>query len=434
MEIVKVAIIGKPNVGKSSLFNRLIRKRRAIIAPESGITRDLNYEYLKIGSANVKIIDSGGFVKPKDEITTKVIEINKKLINESDIIIFMCEVNNLTIEDSNIADMVRKSSKPAILVINKVDNETLENDVYDFYSLGFDNLIPISSIHNRGIDKVKESILEIITRFYPERLNLKSNSEIKETLKVSVAIVGRPNVGKSSVLNMLLGTERSIVSSIPGTTRDAIDEEIEYNNYKIRFIDTAGIRKYRKIKESVEFYSLTRAQKAIKESDICILTIDATEGITSQDKKIADIILQEEKALILLVNKWDIMQEMNIKERDYFDQLNYQFPHIEYALKLTVSAKTGYNKSKLLNSILKVYNNYTKIVKTGLINSLLHGLTHHGIYIKYGYQKSTAPPTFEFFVNKSEKVNENYKKFIANRIRKMIDFEGTPINVFVRND
>ncbi len=432
LEPIKVAIIGKPNVGKSSLFNRLVKKRKAIESPQPGITRDVNFEVIKLDSIPVRIADTGGISRSKEKISSKVNEINLNLIKESDIVIFLCDVHSLTIEDQHIAEQLRKLSKPTILAVNKVDNSDLESDVYDFYSLGFNRILPISVVHNRGIDQLKEELLNLIYEFYADRIT--GDESHIETREIKVAIVGRPNVGKSSILNTLLGRDRAIVSDTPGTTRDAIDEILDYRNYKIRFIDTAGIRKYRKIKESVEFYSLTRAQKAIKESDISILIIDAAEGITSQDKKISDLVVKEGKALILAVNKWDLMQDMNVRERDYFDQLDYKFPHIGFAYKITVSAKTGYNKLKLLNAIIKVYNNYTKRVKTSVLNSFLHGLSHHGLYIKYGYQKDTAPPIFEFFVNRSERVDENYRRFIANKLRKSIDFTGVPVNILIRSD
>ena len=426
-----IAIIGKPNVGKSSLFNRLIGRRKAIVAEESGVTRDINYEPVEINGITVRLADSGGIKKNNEEIHKKVLDLNRNLIKNSDIIIQVCDVRDISIEDHEISEILRKSSKPAILAVNKVDNDDLMNEFYDSYSLGIKTTIPISVLHNRGINELKDAITKMVTSF--DNTNRKISIDSK-TKTIDVAIIGRPNVGKSSLLNMIIGDERVIVSDFPGTTRDSIDEYIQFENYIIKIIDTAGIRKSKKIKQNIDFYSLIRVKDTIKNSTISILVIDASEGITSQDKKIADLVVKERKGLILAVNKWDIMMDQGVKERDYFDQIDYKFPHISFASRVPVSAIKGYNKIKLLKNIIKVYNNYTKKVKTGTINSILHRLTLHGIYIKYGYQRDTSPPVFEFFVNRFEKVNESYRRFIANNIRKNVDLEGVPINILIRSE
>ncbi len=428
-----IAIIGKPNVGKSSLFNRLVGRRKAIVAEESGVTRDINYETININGTDIKLADSGGIKKVSEEIHQKVFEQNQNLIKKSDFIIQVCDVKDITVEDHEISEIIRKTTKPAILAVNKVDNDNLMAEFYDAYTLGIRTTIPISVLHNRGIAELKNAIENMLKSHYNHEKEEKLSISPSDIPIIDVAIVGRPNVGKSSLLNMLIGNKRAIVSNLPGTTRDSIDEYLELENNIVRFVDTAGIRKSKKIKKNVDFYSLVRAKESIKNSTIVILVIDASEGITSLDKKIADLVVKEKKGLILAINKWDIMMKHGVKERDYLDQLDYKFPHISFASRVPISAIKSYNKIKLLKNIIKVYNNYTKKVKTTAINAIMHRLTLHSIYIKYGYQKDTAPPIFEFFVNKNDKVNENYKRFIINNIRKNVDFVGVPITVLIRD-
>ena len=304
--IPTVAIIGKPNVGKSSLFNRIIKKRKAIISEEPGVTRDINYEIITCGDAVFKLADSAGFTECGEDIIHKLTQKrNKQLIDEASIILFTCDVNTMDTRDFDIAQIIRKSGKPCILLINKVDNEKLREGIYDFFDLGLEEPLPISAIHGKNINTLKKILTAKILNIYKSRDLIPQNQGYVSSNNshiINVAILGKPNVGKSSLLNLLVNSERSLVTPDPGTTRDAVDETISYGGSMIKIVDTAGIRKRRKIRENIEFYSLVRAEKAVKESVLSILLIDAETGITTQDKKIASIVIKEKKGLIIAAN------------------------------------------------------------------------------------------------------------------------------------
>lgn len=431
-----VAIIGKPNVGKSSLFNRIIKKRKAIISEEPGVTRDINYEIITCGDAVFKLADSAGFTECGEDIIHKLTQKrNKLLIDEASIILFTCDVNTMDTRDFDIAQIIRKSGKPCILLINKVDNEKLREGIYDFFDLGLEEPLPISAIHGKNINTLKKILIAKILNIYKSRDLIPQNQGYVSSNNshiINVAIVGKPNVGKSSLLNLLVNSERSLVTPDPGTTRDAVEETISYGGSMIKIVDTAGIRKRRKIRENIEFYSLVRAEKAVKESVLSILLIDAETGITTQDKKIASIVIKEKKGLIIAANKWDRAKEKGIDQDEFIKDVYYFFPHISFAEVVTISAKTGYNKIKLLKKILTVYNNYNMMIKTRDLNSLLRNLVHPGAHIKYGIQKSSAPPVFEFFIGRTDINNTNFERFIVNSIRKNFEFKGVPIKVNLR--
>ncbi len=431
-EIPKVAIVGKPNVGKSTLFNRLIKRRKSIVSDEPGVTIDIQQEIIKKDNITYRLLDTAGLGKKTDEIGKISLEHNIKRINEADLIIFVTEINGLSENDFNIMEYIRKSGKPYVTVVNKVDNLKLEENLHIIYELGInEEPIPLSAIHGKNINVLEDKIyqkLQII------RKEIEPTSPETEEKTIMVSIVGKPNVGKSSLVNLLIGTERAIVTDIPGTTRDAIDETIEFQGHKITLIDTAGIRRKGKIKNSIEFYSLVRAQEAIRRSDICVLLIDSTSGITRQDKKIASIITSEKKGIIIAGNKWDLAQKQGWTVRGFIDEIKTTFPHLSYAVILPVSAKGGYNKLELLKSIIKVYNNYTKRIKTGKLNRLIREIELRGVGIKYGYQKKTAPPVFEFFVSKPSSLDRTFERFVINSMRRLEDFSGVPIEVDLRTD
>jgi GTP-binding protein len=427
-----VAIVGKPNVGKSSIFNRLIKKRKAIISEEPGVTRDINYETVTVDDVVFRLADTAGFTRKGEDIPALTRKLNNRLIEQASLILFTCDVRNLDSEDFEITRIIRKSGKPYIFIINKVDNDKLMEGIYDFFDLGFENPLPISAIHGKNICHLKEIIGEKLREIHSARSASIKTLTSPAVQKIHVAIVGKPNVGKSSLLNLLVNSERSLVTPYPGTTRNSIDETISYRGYEITFVDTAGIRKRTKIRENVEFYSLIRAERAVKNSTLAVLLLDAQQGITNQDKKIASLIVNDRKGLIIAVNKWDLASAKGVVASEYIKDIYYYFPHISFAEVIPVSAKTGYNKIKLLKKILIVYNNYNNKVKTSELNSLMRQFELHGTHIKYGFQKSIAPPIFEFFVSRMGKETENFRKYIMNSIRKNYNFDGVPIEVHLR--
>ncbi len=424
--IPTVAIVGKPNVGKSSLFNRLIDRRKAIVAPEPGVTRDINFEPLEFGGIRVNLADSAGFTQGIDDIHAASQLFNRRLIQEASLIVFTCDIRDWSAEDFEIAELLRKSGKPVILVLNKADNSILLENQYDFYTLGFEDPIPVSSLHGTNISLLREKIEERIEKAVKGPAQIISD---RGSRVIDVAIIGKPNVGKSSLLNLLVNMERSLVTPLPGTTRDSVEQILHYEGYTINLIDTAGLRKRRSIRENVEYYSLVRTKEAIKKSTISLLIIDACEGITSQDKKIADIVVGEKKALIIAANKWDIFTP---NETEFIQDIYYYFPHIAFADVIPLSAKTGYNKIILLKNIVKVYNNYHKSVKTSQLNDFLGTLSLNRAAVKYGVQKKTAPPEFEFFVRHIESGDTNFKRYLINAVRKRFHFEGVPVLVTLK--
>jgi GTP-binding protein len=421
-----VAIIGKPNVGKSSLFNRLIRKRKAIVSDEPGVTRDINYEKVSCPSGEFLIADSAGLTEKADDTLSKAQEFNRRLIEEASLVIFACEAEGLDSEDLRIAEVIRKSGKPCILVVNKIDRAGSDGAEYDFYGLGMGEPVPVSAIHGTNAEILEARIEEALAE------SLRSGGGSDDGAIIDVAIVGKPNVGKSSLLNQLSGRERSLVTPQPGTTRDAVDESITYGGRSIRLVDTAGLRRRGKIRESVEYYSLIRAEQAVKDSSVSLLLLDSTEKVSIQDKKIASIVVREKKGLIIAANKWDLAEKQGVTLKQYVDDLFFFFPHISFAEVVPISAKTGYNKSKLLEKILDVYNNYRRRVKTNELNTLLRQFTLRGANIKYGFQKSAAPPVFEFFIGGGDEKNRNFRRYILNSVRKCFDFTGVPIDVVFR--
>jgi GTP-binding protein len=423
-----VAIVGKPNVGKSSLFNRLIKRRKAIVFDEPGVTRDINYEMVHYNNLTYRLADSTGYFNEKDQTGILAQEMNRRLIEEAALIILTCDIKSLDRLDFDIAEQIQKSGKPCILVLNKIDNEKLVDNMYDFYDLGLKEPITVSAMHGKNISLLQESIFQKLKRYSQEEYE--SSTSVRPI--ITIAIVGKPNVGKSSLLNLLVEKPRSIVTPLPGTTRDSVDESIYFEDHELLFVDTAGIRKKKHELKSVDFFSILRAENAIKNSSLAILLIDSLQGISTQDKKIASIIVHERKALIIAANKWDIAKKMGISINEFQENIYYKFPHIHFAEVLPISAKTGYNKIKLLKKILTVYNNYNRRIQTSQLNSALGKLSHHGVQVKYGYQKGEAPPVFELFINKHGKDIDNFRKFAINSIRKNFPYTGVPIEVRLR--
>lgn len=431
-----VAIIGRPNVGKSTFFNYIIGKRVAIVEDTPGVTRDRIYAEATWRGKTFHLIDTGG-IEPKsqDTILTQMKEQADIAIGIADIILFMTDVKQgITAADQDIANMLRKSGKPIILVCNKADkfgtNET--EDIYEFYNLALGEPYPISAANAKGMGDVLDAIVEAL----PEE---NEDEETGEPIKV--AFIGKPNVGKSSLVNYILGENRMIVSDIAGTTRDAIDSEFSNEQGKYIFIDTAGIRKKNKITENIEKYSITRTLLAIERADICVLMIDALEGVTEQDTKIAGEAHEAGKGVIIVVNKWDAYEKENGTLEKYTKEVYEKLAYLSYAPILFLSAKTGQRVHKLFELINQVASQNAMRVSTATLNQVLNEAiaivqppTDKGKRLKIFYmtQASTKPPTFVVFVNDKKLFHFSYERYLINQIRKEFGLTGTPVRMMVR--
>ncbi len=430
-----LAIVGRPNVGKSTLFNTLAGEKISIVEDYPGVTRDRIYADVTWLNQSYSLIDTGGIeMDAKDHMLKHMREQAEIAIDTADVILFIVDVRQgLTDADAKVADMLRRSGKPIVLVVNKVDNfDKYMADVYEFYNLGIGDPHPISATSKLGIGDMLDSISEWIAV---------ENMEKEEDDRPKVAIVGRPNAGKSSLINKLLGEERVIVSNIAGTTRDAIDTEITHNGQDYVFIDTAGLRRKSKIKEAIERYSIIRTVAAIERSDVVILMIDAVEGVTEQDAKIAGIAHDRGRGLIIAVNKWDAIEKNNDTVKEYTKKIHDILSFVPYAEILFISALTGQRVNKVFERLDTVLQNHAMRIQTGVLNEILAEAvamqqppSDKGKRLKLFYitQVSTKPPTFVLFVNKKELMHFSYQRYIENRIRETFGFVGTPIRIFIR--
>ncbi|MDI3472941.1 MAG: GTPase [Thermotogaceae bacterium] len=431
----KVLIVGKPNVGKSSLFNRFVGGRKSIVDDIPGVTRDAVYGITEWQNRRFEIIDTCGlFSAPRDLIEKEMKDITLSFLDEADLILFVVDgKSGISPEDENIADLLRKKSKPVILVANKVENnKRFSKEVLpDIYSLGFGEPIDISVIHGKNINTLLDRIIEVL-KLEPDKQLEKVESEDE----IKVALVGKPNVGKSSLFNEILGKDRSMVTPIPGTTRDAIDEVIEFENSKYRFVDTAGMRKKSTIKmRTVESYSILRSVRAIEKADVAILVIDSTEGITSQDQKIGGLIERKGKASIIVFNKVDLIDDL--KKDQLLSSFKEKLYFIDYSPVIFTSAITKEGLKELLKTIKMVYDSYTSRIPTSALNVAIERMmfvtpspTVKGKKIKlfYGTQVDIKPPTFLFFSNFPKLIPESYKRNIRKTIRNSIyQFPGSPL-------
>ncbi|WP_297596335.1 ribosome biogenesis GTPase Der [uncultured Cetobacterium sp.] len=428
-----VAIVGRPNVGKSTLFNKLVGDRVAIVDDQPGVTRDRLYRETEWAGKEFVLVDTGG-LEPRnnDFMMTKIKQQAEVAMNEADVILFIVDGRNgLNPLDEEISYLLRKKKKPVILCVNKIDNfHAQQDEVYDFWGLGFEHLIPISGEHKVNLG----DMLDLVVTLIDEHVE-----EYEEIDGLKLAIIGRPNAGKSSLVNRLSGEERTIVSDIAGTTRDAIDTLIEYDGNKYVLIDTAGIRRKSKVEESLEYYSVLRAIKTIKRADVCIWIIDGSEGLTEQDKRIAGIAHDEKKPIIIVINKWDtIPNKKNDTMKKMREELYAELPFLSYAPIEFVSALTGQRTTKLLEHSEAVFAEYNKRVSTGLLNTVISEAiimnkppTRKGRVVKINYatQAATAPPKFILFCNYPDLVHFSYGRYIENKLREAFGFEGTPINV-----
>ena len=430
-----VAIVGRPNVGKSTLFNALAGEKIAIVKDTPGVTRDRIYAEVNWLDKEFTLIDTGG-IEPdsRDVILSQMREQAQIAIDTADVILFMTDVKQgLVDSDSKVADMLRRSHKPVILVVNKVDNfNKMMPDVYEFYNLGIGDPVPISASERIGIGDMLDKVLA----YFPE-----GAGQEEEDDRPRVAIVGKPNVGKSSIINRLIGKDRVIVSDIAGTTRDAIDTEIVHNDTEYVFIDTAGLRRKSKIKEDIERYSIIRTIAAIERADVVILVIDATEGVTEQDAKIAGVAHDRGRGLIIAVNKWDALEKDNSTVKEFTKKVRDILSFVPYAEIMFISALTGQRTNKIFDVLDVVIQNHALRIQTGVLNEILMEAvamqqppSDKGKRLKLFYmtQVSTKPPTFVLFVNNKELMHFSYQRYIENRIRETFGFAGTPIRIFIR--
>ena len=431
-----VAIVGRPNVGKSTLFNRLTQTRQAIVDDEAGTTRDRNYGKVEWTGKKFSLIDTGGWVVNSDDIFEE--EINKQVhiaIEEADVILFVVDVlNGITDLDTQVAQILRRSKKPLVLVANKADNFDLHYSAAEFYAFGLGDPFCVSAINGSGSGDLLDAI---IAKFKEEK-----EEEVLEELP-RIAVIGRPNAGKSSLINAFIGEDRHIVTDIAGTTRDSIFTK--YNKFGLNFylVDTAGIRKKGKVNEDLEYYSVIRSIKAIENSDVCILMLDATRGIESQDLNIFSLVQKNSKGLVVCVNKWDLVEDKSQKAIDTYLQAirNRLAPFTDFPI-LFISAQTKQRILKVLETAKEVYDNRHTRISTAKLNELMLPLIENypppawkGKYIKIKYVTqlpNVHTPSFVFFANLPQWVKETYKRFLENKIRKNFNFTGTPINIFIR--
>ena len=430
MKLPVVALVGKPNVGKSTLFNKIVGKTVSITEDIPGITRDRIYQEATYNQKKFYLVDTGG-IDLDDKDFNKDIKIQAQIaIEEADIVVFIVDGNDgLTPNDLVIRDILRKSQKKVIVAINKMDIKKANDNIYDFYELGFDTYIPISSIHNIGYVELMDAIT-----------NDFSIKEEKEDNRLKISIIGRPNVGKSSLVNALLNEDRVVVSDIAGTTRDSVDTILKYNNEEYIIIDTAGMRKKGKVFESIEKYSLLRSLKSIDRSDICLVIINAEEGIKEHDKHIAGYAIERGKGLIFVVNKWDKMQDTTIPEFEKLMRNEFQFA--SYAPIVYLSALTKKRIHTLMPEINKVKENIQREIKTSTLNEVIMEAyelnippSYKGKRLKIYFtsQTGTKPPKFTFRVNSKKLIHFSYERYLENKLRENFDFTGTPIVLQYKN-
>lgn len=430
-----VAVVGRPNVGKSTIFNMMAGQKISIVQDTPGVTRDRIYADVDWLNHNFTIVDTGGIEPDSSDVILSQMRFQaEEAIDAADVIMFVVDVQTgITDTDNKVADMLRKSQKPIVLCVNKVDNfDKLQFDVYEFYNLGLGEPMPLSAINKVGMGDLLD---EVVNHFF-EPVEDEEEEEITK-----IAIIGKPNVGKSSLVNKILGHERHIVSDIAGTTRDAVDSRVQFDDKEYIFIDTAGLRRKKKIKEEIERFSIIRAVAAIDKADIVVLMIDAEEGITEQDAKIAGIAHDRGKGAIIAVNKWDAIEKNDKTMYRYLDDIQVTLSYMTYAPIVFISALTGQRINKLFETIDMVVQNQTLRIQTGVLNDILYDAmamnqppSDKGRRLKIFYmtQVSIKPPTFVMFVNDKELTHFSYTRYIENRLREAFGFKGTPLKMLIR--
>lgn len=433
MAMPTVAFIGRPNVGKSTIFNRIAGDRISIVEDTPGVTRDRIYTHAEWLANEFAMIDTGGIQISDAPFNTQIKNQAEIAIEEADVIVFIVSAKEgLTSDDEQVAKILYRSDKPVVLAVNKADNPDAREDIYDFYALGFGDPMPISGVHGTGIGDLLDKIVEK----FPKETGNVPNDDIR------FSIIGRPNVGKSSLVNAILGENRVIVSDVAGTTRDAIDTRFEADNIKFTMVDTAGIRKRGKVYENTERYSVMRAMKAIDQGDVILFVINAEEGIREQDKKVAGYAHEAGKALITVVNKWDTLKKTNHTQQDFETLIRNEFQYMAYSPIIFVSAKTKQRIEQLPALIKRVYDNHEKRVQSSALNDVIMDAvavhptpTVNGkrLRIYYATQVVSGPPTFVVFVNNPDLMHFSYVRFLENQIRDNFDFSGTPIRIIKRS-
>ena len=431
-----VAIVGRPNVGKSTLFNKLIGERRSIVEDTPGVTRDRIYAEAEWNDHRFLLVDTGGIEPKSDDTILKQMRNQAEIaIATADVIVFMCDIHaGLVADDRDIAIMLKKSGKPIVLVVNKVDRVgELPYEFYEFYELGFDREpIALSSLHGTGSGDLLDAVIE--------ECNFDDEDNDDENV-INVAVIGKPNAGKSSIINRMCGEDRVIVSDIAGTTRDAVDTKIENDCGVYNFIDTAGIRRHSKVEDRIEKFSVLRANMAIERADVCLIMIDAQDGVTEQDEKIAGLAHEAGKACIIVINKWDAIEKENNTVKEYNKRIRTALSYMPYAPIVYVSALTGQRVRNLYEMINEVYASARRRITTGVFNDLLNEATTRvqppsdkgkRLKVYYMTQTSIAPPTFVIFCNSEELFHFSYRRYIENCLRDTFGFEGTPIKIVIR--
>lgn len=431
-----VAIVGRPNVGKSTLFNKLIGSRLSIVDDTPGVTRDRIYGDCEWLNHNFLLVDTGGIEPYSTDVILSQMRTQAEIaIETADVIILVTDIKcGVVASDMEVASMLQKSNKPIVLCVNKCDSiGAPDPEFYEFYNLGLGDPIAVSSVHGHGTG----DLLDEVIKFFPEQ----EEEEVEDEEIINVAVIGKPNVGKSSLINRISGTDRAIVSNIAGTTRDTTDTYIENKYGKFNFIDTAGLRRKSRVNDSIEKYSIIRARMAVERANVCVIMIDATEGFTEQDSKVAGIAIEQGKACIIAVNKWDAVEKDSNTMKEFREKLSVDFSFMSYAPFIFISAKNGIRIDKLYEMIVHVHSQNSMRISTGKLNEVL-GIatarvqppTDKGKRLKIYYitQASTRPPTFVFFVNNSELFHFSYQRYLENQIREIFGLDGTPVRFIVR--
>ncbi len=431
-----VAIVGRPNVGKSTLFNKLIGARMSIVDDTPGVTRDRIYGDCEWLNRHFLLVDTGGIEPYSNDVILKQMRAQAQIaIDTADVIVLVCDIRSgVVASDQEVAAMLLRSNKPVVLCVNKCDKiGEPEPEFYEFYNLGIGDPIAVSSVHGHGTGDLLD---EVIKHFPDEAEDEEENEEI-----INVAVIGKPNAGKSSLVNKIAGTERVIVSDIAGTTRDATDTYIENEYGKFNFIDTAGLRRKSRVNDDIEKYSIIRARMSVERANVCVIMIDAVEGFTEQDSKVAGIALEQGKACIIAVNKWDAVEKDSNTMKEFREKLAVDFSFMSYAPIMFISAKTGQRIDKLFEMIVFVHSQNSMRISTGKLNEVLANATARvqppsdkgrRLKIFYMTQASTRPPTFVFFVNRADLFHFSYQRYLENQIREIFGLDGTPVRFIVR--